>query len=304
MSVIDRGRVEMKYLLKNLFIIGIITGSFVFGLSTGHYKHFPFDLVYKIKNGRDVAINTDFRWGGRNFNVDLYTSKETDPLKNIGVYLTYGQSNSSNSGEYGYFVKNNVFQYLLGQTFVYEDPSLGGTGIGGSVWGMVGDKLIENGFYDQVVFSNSGWGGKTIGELKNGHEFEFLVTNYNGLIKKYGRVHGILFHQGENNNSLEGVRNYYNDFSDFISNLKERGIEIPIYLSRVSLCGNNLPINETLTDIQNQIIRDFSLVKEGPNTDLLSSETDRLDDYCHFSLQGYDKFSDMWVELLTRTDER
>lgn len=299
MSVVDQGRVEMKNLVKNIFIVGLITGSFVFGLSTGHYKHFPFGLVYKIKNGKDFVISSDFRWGGRNFNVDVYTTKETDPLKNIGVYLTYGQSNSTNSGEYGYFVKNEVFQYLLGKTFVYEDPSLGGTGIGGSVWGMVGDKLIENEVHDQVVFSNSGWGGKSIGELKDGHEFEFLITNYNGLIDKYGRVDGILFHQGESNNSPEGVRNYYNDFSEFISNLKERGVEIPVYLSRVSLCGKNSPINENLTDIQNKLIREIDIVREGPNTDLLSLESDRLNDYCHFSLQGNDKFSDMWVELLT-----
>ena len=298
MSVVDRGRVEMKNLVKNIFIVGLITGSFVFCMSSGHYKHFPFGVIYKIKSGKDFVIRNDFRWGGRNFNVDVYTIKETDPLKNIGVYLTYGQSNSTNSGEYGYFVKNEVFQYLLGKTFVYEDPSLGGTGIGGSVWGMVGDKLIENEVHDQVVFSNSGWGGKSIGELKDGHEFEFLITNYNGLIDKYGRVDGILFHQGESNNSPEGVRNYYNDFSEFISNLKERGVEIPVYLSRVSLCGKN-PINENLTDIQNKLIREIDIVREGPNTDLLSLESDRLNDYCHFSLQGNDKFSDMWVELLT-----
>lgn len=277
MSVVDRGRVEMKNLVKYIFIFGLVTGSFVFGVSSGY-------------------------WGGRNLNIDLYTIKETDPSKNTGVYLTYGQSNSSNSVEYGYFVKNEVFQYLLGQTFVYEDPSLGGTGTRGSVWGMVGDKLIENGVYEQVVFANSGWGGRSIGTLKNGHYFEFLVTNYNGLIKKFGRVDGILFHQGESNNSPEGVRNYHNDFSEFISNLKDRGIEIPVYLSRVSLCGNKRPINENLTNIQNQLIRDIDIVKEGPNTDLLSLKSDRLNDYCHFSLQGNDKFSDMWVELLTTNE--
>ena len=164
---------------------------------------------------------------------------------------------------------------------------------------MVGDKLIENEVHDQVVFSNSGWGGKSIGELKDGHEFEFLITNYNGLIEKYGRVDGILFHQGEKNNSSDGIKNYYNDFSQFINNLKDRGVKIPVYLSRVSLYGKNRPINENLTDIQNKLIREIDIVREGPNTDLLSLESDRLDDYCHFSLQGNDKFSDMWVELLT-----
>ena len=288
----------MKNKVRFLVITGLIIGSFIFGISTGRYKHFPYEYLYRLyNNSKEVP---PFLTLGRNFNILYFKNKETDTLKQTGIYLTYGQSNSTNSGEYGYFVKNEVFQFLLGETFVYEDPSLGVTGSGGSVWGMVGDKLIENGIHEQVVFSNCGWGGTKIENLKEGHYFEYLVNNYNNLIKKFGRVDGILFHQGEGNNSSEGIKNYYNDFSEFISNLNDRGINIPIYLSRVSLCGEKKPINNKLTNIQNQLIEDFDMIKEGPNTDLLSKKSERLKDYCHFSLEGYDKFSDMWVELLTK----
>ena len=114
----------MKIMIKNLIIIGLIIGSFVFGVSSGYYKHFPFSLV---KNGFNEVSN--FKRGGRNLNIKYFTSKETDTLKQTGIYLTYGQSNSTNSGQFGYFVKNEVFQFLLGDTFVYEDPSLGVTGL-------------------------------------------------------------------------------------------------------------------------------------------------------------------------------
>ena len=240
---------------------------------------------------------------GRTYNTNGLTSKEIDISDNTGIYLTYGQSNSVNSGELGYMVKNDVYQFILGNTFDYIDPSLGGTDNGGSVWGMVGDKLIKQGFHDKVIFSNSGWGGTNIEQLKKGEIFNFLIFNYTTLIQKYGRVDGILFHQGEGNNSSMGIKNYYNDFSEFISNLKEKGIEVQVYLSRVSLGGENYPINKNLTDIQNQLITDFNIIKEGPNTDLLSSKSDRLEDYCHFSLEGYDKFSDMWVESLTKNEK-
>ena len=93
---------------------------------------------------------------------------EIDISDNTGIYLTYGQSNSVNSGELGYMVKNDVYQFILGNTFDYIDPSLGGTGYGGSVWGMLGDKLIKQGFHDKVIFSNSGWGGTNIEQLKKG----------------------------------------------------------------------------------------------------------------------------------------
>ena len=77
-------------------------------------------------------------------------------------------------------------------------------------------------------------------------------------------------------------------------------IEIPIYLSRVSLCRKNKPINSNLTDVQTKLINDYDLVKEGPNTDLLSDNKHRLKDYCHFSLLGFEKFSEMWVKSLTK----
>jgi|TARA_B110000902_G_C14286453_1_gene578989 hypothetical protein len=288
----------MKNIAKYLVITGLITSSFVFGISSGTYKHFPFELLYKIKNGTKLPTPTP-SYSGRTYNTDGLISKEIDISDNTGIYLTYGQSNSVNSGELGYIVQREVYQFILGNTFDYKDPSLGGTGYGGSVWGMVGDKLIEQGFHDEVIFSNSGWGGKKIEELKKGELFGFLIFNYTTLIQKYGRVDGILFHQGESNNSSEGIKHYYNDFSQFISNLKEKGIEIPVYLSRVSFCGKKIPINKNLTDIQNQLITDFDIIKEGPNTDLLSLELDRSQDYCHFSLEGYDKFSDMWVKSLT-----
>lgn len=285
--------------IKYIIIIGITVCSFVFGLSTGHYKHFPFNIIYKIKNGKDLIVQKP-NYFGRTYDIKGLSSKQVIISDKTGIYLTYGQSNSVNSGELGYDVQNDVYQFILGNTFDYKDPSLGGTGRGGSVWGMVGDKLIEKGFHDKVIFSNSGWGGRKIEELKYGEFFDFLRFNYLTLIEKYGRVDGILFHQGEGNNSSKGVKNYYNDFSEFVTNLKQVGIEVPIYLSRVSLCTENHPINNKLTDIQNQLIKDFDIIKEGPNTDLLSKKSERLEDYCHFSLEGYHKFSDMWVESLIK----
>jgi hypothetical protein len=293
----------MKSSFKYFFITLLIAGSFAFGISSGHYKHSPFKLLYKIKNSIEFMSPTP-RYYGRNYNTYGLTSKEIDISDNTGIFLTYGQSNSVNGGELEYVVKNEVYQFILGNTFDYKDPSLGGNGVGGSVWGMVGDKLIEQGFHDKVIFSNSGFGGKRIEELKDGGFLDFLIFNYATLIQKYGRVDAILFHQGESNNSSEGIKNYYSDFSEFISNLNGKGIDVPVYLSRASLCSENHPINNNLTSIQNQLIFDFDIIKQGPNTDLLTSRSDRLEDYCHFSLKGNDNFSDMWVESLTTINKK
>ena len=288
----------MSKKIKYILLTGLIIGSFIFGVSSGHYKHFPFNILYLVKNGEKLPNKP--KYTGRMYDTKGLIHKHVDVSDRTGIYLTYGQSNSVNSGELGYDVKNDVYQFILGNTFDYEDPSLGGNGTGGSVWGMVGDKLIEKGFHDKVIFSNSGWGGKKIEELNRGGFFDFLIFNYKTLIDKYGRVDGILYHQGESDNNPQGVKEYYNNFSKFITNLNDEGINIPIYLSRVSLCGEKRPINNKLTNIQNQLINDYEIIKEGPNTDLLSKKTERLKDYCHFSLEGFDKFSDMWVESLIR----
>lgn len=69
------------------------------------------------------------------------------------------------------------------KTYEYKNLSLGGAGYGGSVWGYVGQKLVSIGYHDNVIFSNAGWGGKSIHSLNSGHYFDFLIKSYKDLIK-------------------------------------------------------------------------------------------------------------------------
>lgn len=239
----------------------------------------------------------------RNFNSSKYIKRDVDLNEKTGIFLTYGQSNSVNSGEIGYVVKNNVYQSLFGQTYVYQDPSLGVNGNKGSVWGMVGDKLIDNGIYDNVVFSNCGVGGKNISELNREPIISFLINNYKSLTNKFGKVDGILFHQGESDNNLSRTRKYYIEFVKFLEILKDNGIEIPIYLSRVSSCEKKTKTNYELIDIQNKLINDFEIIKKGPNTDLLVGKKYRHYG-CHFSLEGFNIFSDMWIYYIIKETKK
>jgi len=279
--------------VKLLFESTTLVAFALLGVSAGYYKHQPFGLLYYLKNGAPYFPSQD---ESRNYDTRDKTVAKVDITKDTGIYLTYGQSNSANHGEIGYRAKKDVYQFAFHQTYLYEDPSLGATGRGGSVWGMVGDKLIKAGLHDKVIFANSGWGGKSIHKLKEGSYLEYLALNYRGLIDKYGRVDAVLFHQGEKDNSPKKVHNYYGHFIEFVSNLKKQGIAIPIYLSRTSFCGKQRSANKELTEVQDQLIKDLDLIKAGPNTDTLNSSSHRLGDYCHFSLEGYDRFSDLWVE--------
>ena len=280
--------------IKNL-VAGIIllVISYSLGIATGHYRFFPFSLIFKMKEELSIEGNSK-----RNFDVSSLRNLEVPITDRSGIYLTYGQSNSVNHGQIGYEVKSKVYQFLDGNLYLYEDPSLGGTGDGGSVWGMVGDKLIKNNFHDKVIFSNNGWGGRKMEELNKPPYLDYLIQSYKELIDKYGRVDAILFHQGEINHSDKfGNKYYYEDFKVFVQKLKDNGIEIPIYLSRTSICDTRS--DETLINIQNQIISNMDIVLEGPNTDLLSEKKYRLPDNCHFSQLGFEKFSDQWFNSIT-----
>ena len=50
--------------------------------------------------------------------------KKIDPLLNTGVFISYGQSNSENCGEIGYYVVNEVFQFFNDSTFIKLKPTI------------------------------------------------------------------------------------------------------------------------------------------------------------------------------------
>ena len=256
--------------------------------------------LYEVECVIDKGYFIDDGINGRFSSTETRFQKSIDIYKNVGIFITYGQSNSVNAGEIGYSVTNEVFQFYNDLTYLYDDPSLGGTGIGGSVWGMVGDKLIENEVYDQVVFSMTGIGGTTIRQLSQDEYYEYFIGNYSQLLKRFGRVDGILFHQGESNNGSENQQ-YYNEFELFYKKLENDGICSPFYLSQVSYCGGE--VDSTLLNIQNDIIINFENILRGPNTDLLIEPQYRLSDECHFSLLGFQYFSDMWVDSIINKSE-
>lgn len=237
------------------------------------------------------------KYEGRRFDVYEFDRSTPDVGKKTKIYLTYGQSNAANGGEpHSRFRNENVHQFLLGETYVYEDPSLGANGLGVSVWGVLGDLLVKKGDIDSVIFANAAYGGTPISHLKEGIHFEFLMTQYSYLMTKYGRVDAILFHQGESDNKPGGPENYYRHFSKFLENLNSRGVRAPIYISRASVCGID-SANTALTEVQTKLALDYAQIMEGPNTDLLSEPEFRFDG-CHFSESGLYEHAAAWKAVL------
>lgn len=159
-----------------------------------------------------------------------------------------------------------------------------------------------------MFFTTTGWGGASIEELTYRHQYDFFQSQLQMTLNRFGKIDGILFHQGKSNHSSNHKSEYGKGSSEsykkdsLILVQKVRGVtDAPIYLSQASLCKSSS--DKILLDIQDEIIREEQGVLRGPNSDLLDDRRYRLPDYCHFSSAGLDELSKMWVESIIKSSE-
>ena len=152
-----------------------------------------------------------------------------------------------------------------------------------------------------MVFVNTGWSGASIHDLTYSHQYTFFEEQLMSALEEFGKVDGILFHQGETNHQRQvGSGEYNNDFLTLLANIRGMS-DVPVYLSQVSLCQSEP--DELLLEIQDKLIKEHKGVLRGPNSDLLSEPKFRLPDYCHFSYAGLDELSRMWFESVVDKSE-
>lgn len=278
------------------------------GMVIGRYKIFPYNQIKYVQDFFQESPKTLFSKEKRFKKTKNKSYVKINKKISTGIFLTYGQSNSISSGQKGYKVKHPVYQFFNDSCFLYSDPVLGTNDFSnidnyGSVWGMVGDKLVEEGYFDQVLFSVCGWGNTTMNQLSEGELYNYLIQNHNNLKSHFGKVDGILFHQGEKNHTLssDGNSDYYKLFNVFWEKINKNDSETKIFLSQASYCNNY--VDKTLLSIQEKLIIDLKKVFRGPNTDTLIDSKYRLPDRCHFSMEGFEAYSKIWVEAIINKSE-
>ena len=283
--------------MKARYLLIILPAVYGYGLLTVTAKVFPFEQIQAVKHAL-VGIPEIRVVDTAPFTLAGDAAENPDRL----VLVTYGQSNAVNTGQLGYEVKHPVFMVYNGEAYNYADPALGGTGVNASVWGRVGDNLVDRGITSSVFFVNTGWGASSIGDLGEGHRFAYFEDQIRQAQDRFGRIDGILLHQGErNHHAMDGSGTYWDDFQVF--NAKVRALtDAPVYLSQVSYCGERKS-DETLLSIQDKIIREVDGVLRGPNSDLLLDVKYRLSDQCHFSALGLDALADMWTGWIIESSE-
>jgi len=290
-----------RYLFALLILVPL---AFVYGMLSAEKKIFPYGQLREIKHLITMKDVYAIRYVDTTGKVPLAS---VDAYPDRLVFLTYGQSNAANTGQLGYEVRHPVFMVSDGVAYKYSDPSLGATGLNGSVWGRVGDRLIEKGEAKAVFFINAAWGGASMEELAIGHPYDYLEDQLQQALEKFGRIDGILIHEGERHNKYipdkppVGAETFTKPFREFRDKLGKR-TDAPIYLSQVSYCGDR-GIDYDVLKVQDDLIRNLRGVLRGVNSDKLVDVKYRTTDQCHFSAAGLDALADQWVAALLAKSE-
>ncbi|NND66975.1 MAG: hypothetical protein HKN19_05245 [Halioglobus sp.] len=224
------------------------------------------------------------------------------------VLLTFGQSNSANAGRDRYFPLGDVANFNIhdGRCYKAEDPLLGPDGAGGSVWGVLADKLIARGDYDKVMVIPFGIGGSALAQWQEGAYLHPILRHAAQAVREAGvtPTH-VLWHQGESDaGSGTSEADYTAMFSSLLGKLREYGIEAPVYPAVATHC--EMPYFErdpayeggqrTVRAAQAKLPQ-LEGVRAGPDTDAIQG-LDFRHDNCHFNSKGMQAHSELWYQAL------
>lgn len=213
------------------------------------------------------------------------------------VALAFGQSNAANSVRGRYRARTTVANFHEGRCLAGQDPVPGATGTGGSVWNRLGDLLVDNGRFAEVVITSIAVDGSAIerwspaGDLHPGLLEALRELRASGMEPTH-----LLWHQGERDAQLgTGRQSYADHFSRLLDSVRRAGFTAPIYVSLASYCDGRR--SDDVRAAQRDVLDAAAGVLAGPDTDTLQGAELRHDD-CHFSALGADRHAALWRDAL------
>ena len=283
-----------KFFLSTL-VISLMIG-YGYGLLSYKFDLFPVPVIRYVKEySLDDGIDT----------VGYRNADDRTPIdcKNLtdgaAIILTVGQSNAANHGEARYTPRRSVFNYNFfdNKCYLAADPLLGATGLGGSVWSRLGDLLIAQGTFEQVLFAPIAVNASSIQRWRPGGDLHSRIQRAVQGLRSYGlEPTHVLWHQGEADamQRMEGVV-YGRYLQEVIESFRSRGVGAPIYIAVASMCHNSG--SEQITRAQIEAAERNPMVFAGANSDRIDSLSLRYDG-CHFSEQGLRQHAGLWLRAL------
>jgi len=225
----------------------------------------------------------------------LMMNKKLLHSDSTAIILTFGQSNSANHGQGSYECHNQVFNYFNGDLYQAQEPLLGASGNGCSVWTRFADLLIDGGLFKRVIIIPIGIGSSTIDCWANGDCNNKLQVALQLIVKDSIKITHIFWHQGESDN-IENTskESYTSQLEKILAQIRGYRIITDFYVCvasyHPSITKKYNGIDTTIQKAQIEFVKTHQGTKQGPNTDLLDLTADRFDGV-HFSERGLDKFA-------------
>lgn len=322
--------------MKRVLFGSLVILAFFYGAAVGRYKVFPYQFIKQTKslmtaNASPSSIDTghsdvsgvqQLRSTGNGYSdvsgvqqlrstdngySDVSEKQEipcgTIDMTNTMVALTFGQSNSTNDGEVRYSPAKSVYNFYEGKCYKAADPLLGASGDKGSVWTRLGDMLINNGLYSNVIFVSIGVGGTSVSRwTTDGDLFQRIVETKRQLDQQNMRFTHLLWHQGETDGEIGTEKDDYKTMlADMANGIRRLGINAPLYIAVATRCKG--PIKMDIHEAQLELVGERDDILMGANTDTLSDMDDRYD-FCHFSDAGLQKHALLWLQSIQYGDSQ
>ncbi len=277
----------------------------ILGYGYGAYSHafrtFPIELVGAVKRffipdrGRPVPLAEVL------LDPTGRTEIECNRIRrDAAILLLMGQSNAANSGgrESRYRAIHDVinFNWVNGKCYRAEDPLLGTDGEGGTIWTRLGDELIENAGYRQVVLVDIAASGTQIrtwaGENGPARRAVDAAQKLRHLGRRFTHV---LWHQGEADWATPPAV-YIRLFKEMATYLRTNSVEAPIFVAQSTVCAarRSPGIQRAQYDLPNLVENVFP----GANADTVDRFRDRQADFCHFKASGLAQLARLWRQAI------
>lgn len=272
----------------------VIVTAFALGTAADQLVPSIDAMVIEARREVRIALGLPKRW------LSIPTSpqaaeRETVPCPDLDsalVVVTGGQSNAANTNSRISAAAPDapVHTFWQGECYRTEDPVLGATAQGGSLWPLFGEALAEE-TGRPVLFIHGAIGGTQVPDWLD--ERSGYLSALTGRIED-ARAAGyepdwILWHQGETDAAVQATMEPFRDeLAQLAGSVLETAPEARLYLFQVSKC-----VGEPRADGVPHIREAQTEVAGADERILLGMNTDELDDdmrwdTCHFNSMGRD----------------
>ena len=268
-------------ILSHLFIFYLGYDAYRYGLENDN-KIFPITKFIE-RNLFDYDLKSP-KPNQKRFHVYSNISKKEEiscpKPKDSYVIVGFGQSNSANSAGHRFHTDKRIVNFFNGKCYAANDPMLGASGIGGSVWIPLTEELNIEG--KLIVLATLGIGGTKVSEWLDGeYLLPFYRENIDSLNRFYENPNAVVWIQGESD-VLTEIEVLNKQLKKWFRILRKDFEKSNIYITGTSYCFANS--NENILKIQKSNAKEIDAIYVG-STDELIDQSLRYDD-CHFSEKG------------------